>query len=93
MAFLPFERARISRPFTRELSLTAVLRKLLLRGRPTYVVPWYSLNERLLRDIGKSVVDAEIAKLQAQFGVSETAYWDPNRSDVAPLLPAREVYD
>ena len=37
-------------------------------ARPAYDMHWRSLDERLLRDIGKSPVDAEIARLQARLG-------------------------
>jgi hypothetical protein len=73
MAMLQFERTRISRPVMREVSLASFLRGLLSRATPSHLKPWYSLNEQLLRDIGKSVVDAEIAKLQAH-GVSEISH-------------------
>ena len=38
---------------------------------------WRSLDERLLRDIGASPTDAEIARLQARMGVAETDDWEP----------------
>jgi hypothetical protein len=33
--------------------------------------PWYTLDERLLRDIGMTVVDAEIARLKSRMGAAE----------------------
>lgn len=36
--------------------------------RSAFDAPWRNLNERLLRDIGKSPTDAEIAWLQARLG-------------------------
>jgi hypothetical protein len=34
--------------------------------------PWYTLDERLLRDIGMTLVDAETARLKARIGAAET---------------------
>jgi hypothetical protein len=33
---------------------------------------WYTLDEHLLRDIGMTAVDAEIARLRSRMGVAET---------------------
>ena len=91
MAMLQFEPTRISRPLLREVSLAAFLRRLLSRAKPSHVKPWYSLNEQLLRDIGKSAVDAEIAKLQEAHGVSEIFSLGSPHSAVVPFSPAGEL--
>ncbi len=35
--------------------------------------PWFTLDERLLKDIGKTPLDAEIAQLDARWGAAEGA--------------------
>lgn len=35
--------------------------------------PWFTLDERLLKDIGKTPLDAEIAQLEARWGKAEDA--------------------
>jgi hypothetical protein len=39
--------------------------------------PWFTLDERLLKDIGKSKLDAEIAQLTARWGGAESAASNP----------------
>jgi hypothetical protein len=40
-------------------------------------VRWHSLNERLLRDIGVSPLEADIARLQQRWGVPEGGESNP----------------
>jgi hypothetical protein len=40
--------------------------------RPSYDMPWRALDERLLRDIGISPIEAEMARLEARMGVAAT---------------------
>jgi hypothetical protein len=57
--------------FAPALATTAVrvLRRLVAILTPT--TGWHRLNERLLRDLGKSPTEAEIEGLRARFGQSE----------------------
>ena len=71
MAVIQIEQRRTSGLFTQGVQLTAILDRLLALVQPSFDVPWYLLNEHLLRDIGKSPCEREVAKLQARFGISE----------------------
>jgi hypothetical protein len=47
-------------------------RPLRLFGGSGHVPHWRSLDDRLLRDIGATPLDAEIARLEARMGTIET---------------------
>jgi uncharacterized protein YjiS (DUF1127 family) len=69
-------RERVFRVQSAALSVAAAIRavgRLALRRLSVAQAPqWRSLNDRLLRDIGASSADAEIARLKARMGVSRT---------------------
>ena len=55
-------RARVS------ATLSALAALLLLAPKP-FERPWFTLSERLLKDIGKTPIEAEIARLHSRWGV------------------------
>ena len=63
-------RARVSAT----LSALAALR---LLAPKTFEHPWFTLSERLLKDIGKTPIEAEIARLHSRWGVTEGAQSNP----------------
>jgi glutathione S-transferase len=69
-------------PLTRVLNLATFLHASAVRAlRPFFAFtsrqrPWYALDERQLRDIGMTVVDAEIARLESRMGTTETLVGD-----------------
>jgi hypothetical protein len=72
MTVIQIEQRRISGAFRQGVvQLTEIVGSLLALAQPSFGVPWYLLNEHLLRDIGKSPCERDIAKLQARFGISD----------------------
>ena len=63
-----FRLTKTIRHFPASLKGTGIWALMRHLARPARTMHWRSLNERLLRDIGKSPVDAEIARLQARLG-------------------------
>jgi hypothetical protein len=74
MTMIEIDRARTQDIACRRTPLTSWLRRLIAATMPHHEVSWQTLNERLLRDIGKSTADAELAKLQDRFGVTDITY-------------------
>jgi hypothetical protein len=63
-----FRLPKAIRQFPASLKATGISALKSYLFRPAHDTHWRSLNERLLRDIGKSPIDAEIARLQARLG-------------------------
>jgi hypothetical protein len=69
--------AKRERLLTRLLDYATFFRAFTVRARRLFFAPatdqrpWYTLDERQLRDIGMTVVDAEIARLRSRMGATE----------------------
>jgi hypothetical protein len=63
-----FRLPKAVRQFPASLKGTGIWALISYLVRPATDTHWRSLNERLLRDIGKSPLDADIARLQARLG-------------------------
>ena len=55
-------------------SPTSLLHQLIVAMIPKIGVSWHTLNDRLLRDIGKSTAEAEVAKLRGSLGCTDVTY-------------------
>jgi hypothetical protein len=79
---IPFARRRSSGPkiswaFAALLRAPVALASKALSARPGRDADWRSLDERLLRDVGESPVDGDLARLKARMGASEAGGLDP----------------
>jgi len=69
MTMLQIDRSQASGAFGHPFALIATLQKMLASVSSSDET-WHSLNEHLLRDIGRSSTDAEIARITAGLGAS-----------------------
>jgi hypothetical protein len=70
MTMVQIDRSQPSGAFGHQLAVIATLRKMLASVSSSSGETWHGLNEHLLRDIGRSPTDAEIARITAGLGVS-----------------------
>ena len=81
MTMIQVESACIPSIRKQRAPVISTLRQFLAHLLPEDRARWDLLNERLLRDVGRTSLDAEISRLQDRWGVSDIGYSShPRRS-------------